>query len=166
MKPYVAFLTAVLAATACSLKQLQFAPEQVITHFATTASVQDIADAAVISLRSLGFTAWKVPTRGRVIVHGWYQRSVSHPSSGFRSWGPVVGGGEGYRYGERTALAVWCVKRYFEITALALGDSTLVTIQPRRWGCNRETLLGRQEVQLTRRLTERIKKVVNAETHY
>jgi hypothetical protein len=56
------------------------------------------------------------------------------------------------------------VSRRFEITALAHADSTLVTIQRRRWGCNRETVLGRQEVQLTRRLTERIKKAVNAET--
>jgi hypothetical protein len=160
MKRYVAFLTAVLAATACIPKQPQFAPEQVITHFATTAPVQEVADAAAISLRWLGFSTRKVPTGGRVTVHGWYRHSLPYPSSGFRS-NPVLGGGEGY-YTE-SGGGVWCVTRRIEITALALGDRTFVIIKPHKYGCKRELQLGKGDVQLIQVLTRGIKKRVGGE---
>jgi hypothetical protein len=139
----------------CSLIAPQFAPEQVTTHFTTAASVSYVAAAAESSLRGMGFTAKRYPTPGGAIVRGWYYHRMTYPLS--------LSGGEGDR-GAASGAGVLCVSRRFEITALAHADSTLVTIQPRRWGCNKETLLGMQEVELTRRLTERIKKAVNAET--
>ncbi|KPK83024.1 MAG: hypothetical protein AMS25_01235 [Gemmatimonas sp. SM23_52] len=152
-----------LATTACFPKQPQFAPEQVITHFEIPASVQEVADAAAMSLRWLGFRAWKLPTRGGVIVRGWHHHSHPYASSGdFRTSARVAGGAEGY-FEELTAVAVWCVTRRFEITALALGDRTLVIIEPHRYSCERELPLGKGEVQLTQMLTRGIKKRVGAE---